>query len=57
MLVSKYNRALAYEEIRESEKDLNDFLPVRYLSISSGSTDTQTVIQVVTVSGNITVSF
>lgn len=55
--MSTYNRALACEEIRESEKDFAEFLPVRYLSISSVSTDTQTANQVVMVSGNITVSF
>jgi len=55
--VSTFDRSLAFEEIGEPEVPLVDLLPVRHLSISNVSTDTQLVHQVVKVSGNITVSF
>lgn len=61
-IVSKYNHALAYQDIRESENDLIendhfDLLPLQYLSLSNASTDLQANFKVVKVSGNITVSF
>lgn len=55
--VSKYNSALAYQEIRETEHDLPDLLPMRHLFLSDVSTDQQPIICVVKVSGTITVSF
>lgn len=56
--VSKYNRSLAFEEIREPAEDyLVDLLPMQHLSISNASTDLKPATQVVKVSGNITVSF
>jgi hypothetical protein len=55
--VSTFTRSLAFEEIKESEVKLEELLPVRHLSISSVSTSTQPVNQVVKVSGTITISF
>jgi len=55
--VSKLSRSLALEEIKESDRDLDDLLLVRHLSISNVSTEPQPACQVVKVSGNITVSF
>ncbi len=51
------NRSLALEETKQVENQFVDLIPVRHLSISNASTDTQPICQVVKVSGNITVSF
>jgi hypothetical protein len=53
--VSLLNRSLALEETKESENLA--VLPVRHLSISNASTDTQPTFEVVKISGNITISF
>jgi len=55
--VSTYKSSLACEEIRDTEEHLLSLLPLRYLSISDVSAEAQPVLQVVKVSGNITVSF
>lgn len=56
-MLSTLNRSFALEEIKESDTDLVDLLPERHLSISNLSTDESSLIQVVKVSGTITVSF
>ena len=50
--MSKLNRSLALEEIKGSDSDLEELLLVRYLSVSSTSTESQPVCQVVTVEWN-----
>ena len=55
--MSLVNRSLALEEIKESDRDLDDLLLVRHLSISNAATESQPACQVVKVSGSITVSF
>jgi hypothetical protein len=54
--VSKYQHALAYQEIRD-EHDLYDLSLMRHLSLSNVTADIQPIVSVVKVSGNITVSF
>lgn len=55
--MSYYNRSLALEDVQETEVKLEELLPVRHLTLSDVSTETQPVKQVVKVCGSITVSF
>lgn len=56
-IVSICHRALILEEIGKSEDHFVDLFPLRHLSLSNASTDRQPVIQVVKVSGTVTISF
>lgn len=56
LVVSNLNRSFACEEIEESQ-DFIDFFPRHYLSIVDSSTPVLMEESVVTVSGNVTVSF
>lgn len=55
--VSTYTIARALEEIKDTENQFLDLLPMRHLSLSNISSDLQPASHVVVVSGNITVSF